>query len=375
MARLLFHSVDPRAGTGYGMQTRTQVPRLASLGHEVAISAFAGAPAAVSEWEGFTVYPGGGHRYGADVLPLHARHFRPDLVITLCDLWALGSGPFPAMPGVRAACWMPVDCEPLGRRDRGVLGQARVTPLAMSRHGEKMLFGAGFRSLYVPHGVDASVFRPPEDRAELRREMGIHDRFVIGICATNNDEWRKGWFEQLTAFARLHRRHDDALLIAHTQPEAEAGIDLMVLAAQLGIEKAVRWTDPYLSEAGFVTPGQMAATAGAEDLRSGCAWGEGFGLPLAEAQLCGTPAVATDASAMRDVCGGWLVPGEEAYIPKQQAKWVKPSIDAIARVYEKAYQQGAAYQAKKTAAREYAMQYDADRVLTEHWKPALEALL
>lgn len=375
MARILLHAVDPRAGTGYAEQCGLWVPRFASLGHEVAISAFAGAPMAMSEWNGFAVYPGGNHRYGADVLPQNARHFRPDLVITLCDLWALGSSPFPAMPHVPAACWMPVDCKPLGHRDRGVLNNVRVTPVAMSRHGEQMIREAGSRPLYVPHGIDTSIFKPPEDRAELRRELDIHDRFVIGICATNNDGWRKGWFEQMSAFARLYRRHDDALLIGHTDPEADAGINLRVLAAQLGIEKAVKWTCDYSTEIGPQSPEGMAAMAGAEDLRSGCAWGEGFGLPIAEAEACGTPVVATDASAMSEVCGGWLVPGEEAYIREHQASWVKPTIDAIARVYEKAYRRGAAYHAKASKAREHAMQFDADTVLKQHWMPALEALL
>lgn len=375
MTRILVHAVHPRAGTGYAEQCGLWVPRFASLGHEVAISAFAGAPMAMSEWNGFTVYPGGNHRYGADVLPRNARHFRPDLVITLCDLWALGSTPFPAMPHVRAACWMPVDCAPLGCRDRKVLGNVRVTPVAMSRHGERMIRAAGFRPLMVPHGIDTTVFRPPADRGELRRDMGIYDRFVVGICATNNDDRRKGWFEQMSAFARLHRKHDDALLIGHTDPDMEAGINLRVLAAQLGIEKAVKWTADYATEVGPARAEAMAAFAGAEDLRSACAWGEGFGLPIAEAEACGTPAVATDASAMAEVCGGWLVPGEEKYIREHQASWVAPSIDGIARVYEKAYQRGAAYLAKKASAREHAMQFDADTVLKQHWMPALEVLL
>ena len=43
MARILWHSVAPWAGSGYGQQTRVFAPRVRDLGHHVAISAYLGA--------------------------------------------------------------------------------------------------------------------------------------------------------------------------------------------------------------------------------------------------------------------------------------------------------------------------------------------
>jgi hypothetical protein len=77
---------------------------------------------------------------------------------------------------------------------------------------------------------------------------------------------------------------------------------------------------------------------------------------------------------MAEVGGGWKVDGEPLWAPLHRAWWHKPGIDAIARIYEKAYQRDRAYHAKAAQAREHALTYDADRVLVEHWKPALEAL-
>lgn len=348
------------------------MPRLASLGHEVAISAFSGLHGASMDWNGHTVYPGGSHVYGADSLPRHARHFRPDLIIALCDAWALGPV---AMRGLPVACWLPVDCAPLGRADHLAITRGGAKTIAMTRHGQKMLTGAGHSPLLVPHGIDTSVFAPQPELAEaLREELGLAGRFVVGMVAANSDERRKGWFEQLSAFARLHSRHDDAVLIAHTSPGQKGGLDLRGLAGDLGIAEAVLWTDDYAAGNGKVTPQQMARTFAAMHLFSSCSLGEGFGLPLAEAQASGTPAVATNASAMAEVCGGWLVDGQPAWHPGHKAKWVVPSIAVIDRVYEKAYQRGAPYNAKAAAAREHVLQYDADRVLKEHWVPALERL-
>jgi glycosyltransferase involved in cell wall biosynthesis len=375
MKKLLLHSVFPGAGTGYGQQCAVWAPRLASLGYEVAISAFAAPPrhASATDWNGHTVYQGGGDLYGRDALPGNARHFGADLVITLCDPWALGPE---AMSGLPVACWTPVDCEPLGRADHIALTRGGAKAIAMSRHGERMLADAGHRPCYVPHGVDSSVFRPPAEPPEdLRRQLGLGGRFVIGIVATNKDDRRKGWWEQLSAFARLHARHPDTALIAHTIPAQKGGLDLRSVAADLGIARAVLWGDGLRGSLGEVSQEQLARTYGAMHLFSLCSLGEGFGLPLAEAQLCGVPAVATNASAMAEVCGGWLAGGQEQYHIAHKARWKVPSIPEIARVYEKAYQRGAAWQAKKTAARDHAMQYDADTVLNRHWKPALDALL
>jgi glycosyltransferase involved in cell wall biosynthesis len=350
------------------------VPRLASLGYEVAISAFAAPPkhTGATEWNGHAVYPGGSDLYGRDVLQGHARHFGADLVLTLCDPWALGPE---AMSGLPVACWTPVDCEPLGRADHIALTRGGAKTIAMSRHGERMLRDAGHRPFYVPHGIDSSVYRPPdEDPEDLREQLGLGGKFVIGIVATNKDDRRKGWWEQLSAFARLHAKHPDTALIAHTIPVQRGGLDLRSVASGLGIARAVLWGDGRRGSLGEVSQQQMARTYGAMHLLSGCSLGEGFGLPLAEAQLCGVPAVATNASAMADVCGGWLVDGQEQYHIAHKARWKVPAVPDIARVYEKAYQRGAAYQAKASRAREHALQYDADTVLTRYWKPVLAEL-
>jgi glycosyltransferase involved in cell wall biosynthesis len=338
----------------------------------VTISAFSGISGGPSEWQGHKMYPPGRHPYGADMLPKHAEYSGAGLVITLMDAWALGPE---ALAGLRAACWMPVDCEPLGVMDLGVLESHGATPIAMSRHGERMLAEAGFRPLYVPHGIDCSVFQPPQDRKALREAMGVDDRFVIGINAANMDPVRKGFPEQFSAFAKLHAKHRDTLLVVHSVKDTGAGINLRRLAIRLGIADAVKFSDQYLMQAGLIGPEMLAGTYGVLDLYSGCSYAEGFGLPILEAQACGVPAVVTAGSAMSETGGpAWKVTGEPFWASGHEAWWVKPSIDGIARVYEKAYQRGAAYQAKKAAAREHALTYDVERVLTQYWKPALEAL-
>ena len=380
--RILFHSVHPGVKSGYGSQTALWVPRIAGAGHEVAISAFTGANGYVSEWEGFRVYPAGAHPQGADSVSVNAAHWNADLVITLMDVWALGPD---ALKGLPAAQWAPLDAGPspalpwlppsMSAGCRMCLEATGATPIAMSRFGEKLLPPAGFDPLFWPHGIDTTVFAPHPDRKGLRQALGIDDRFVIGIFAANMDNSRKGWQEQLTAFAKLHHRHPDTVLVLHTMAKNPTGVDLEYMRDDLGLSKsAVQFSSQYLQTIGSITPVDVAATMAACDLVSACAWGEGFGLPIAEAQACGTPVVATDGSAMAEVCGGWLVKGEPFYVVGNRCWWIRPNVDGILRVYERAYEKGAAYQAKRAAAREHALQYDVDHVAAQFMKPALEAL-
>lgn len=305
--RLLWHSVDPRWGTGYGTQTSVWVPRIASLGYEVAISAFAGAPQGLTEWRGHPVYPGGDDRYGADRLADHAKHFGADLVITLMDAYALDPEPWADKLAGRVAQWMPIDADdghgligrPISFLDHMRLLQSAAQPIAMSRYGDRQLRLAGHRPFFVPHGIDCQVFRPPEDKAADKAAAGLEGQFVIGINATNIGNLnRKAWPEQLAAFAKFHRRHPDTVLLAHTVKGAagKAGLNLGRLVSDMGLAGAVRFTDEYSYKAGLISQAQIAATYGLMDLYSGCTMAEGFGLPVMEAQACfpsETPVTAT----------------------------------------------------------------------------------
>jgi glycosyltransferase involved in cell wall biosynthesis len=373
--KILWHSNSPAVGTGYGQQTALFVPRIAALGHEVAISAFYGQTGAVGEWHGHTVYPSGRHPYGSDVLSGHARHFGADIVITLGDVWAMDPEPLKDLP---LAHWMPVDTDDgdglqargMSLRDHLALTATGGVPIAMSRHGTRMLVRSGHNALYVPHGVDTAVFGPGDDRPDA-----FAGRFVIGMNAANASKSdRKAWTVQLAAFARLHKKHPDTLLYAHTIAKDDRGINLKGIARDLGIGGAVAWSDEYAMTAGMLTAEQIAATTAAWDLYSGCSRAEGFGVAIMEAQACGVPTVVTAGSAMSEVGCGWKVPGEPEWSPLHAAWWRTPRIADVAKIYERAYERGAPYHAKSAKAREHALAYDADRVTAEHWKPVLDIL-
>jgi glycosyltransferase involved in cell wall biosynthesis len=368
--------------SGYGTQTALFASRFRDLGHEVIIFATYGCQATGSMWNGIPVLPSAFDGYGNDILGAHASAVKPDLVIILYDAWPMSAqvikgirhpAPEAGWSGCPVAMWMPVDVDRLGAADERMLRESGAQPVAMSRHGEKSLAAAGFSPLFAPHAADMSVLSPPADREALRRTWGVEGRFVIGINGANKDGTRKGYAEQFLAFSRFRARHPEALMLVHALPQVPGNqLDLEVLARRCGIADAVMFTDRYKYVTGLLSPANLAEWYGVLDVLSCCSYGEGFGIPIIEAAGCGTPAVVTDGSAMTELRGpGWTVAGEPFWNPVHEAWWTKPSVDGIVRAYEKALLHAGS---KRAAAREFAMQYDADAVLLEHWKPALDVL-
>ncbi|HTR77992.1 MAG TPA: hypothetical protein VMH39_07770, partial [Gemmatimonadaceae bacterium] len=255
--RILWHSNAPWTPSGYGQQTAVWVPRIAGLGHDVMISApynFTGSPL---RWNGFTVLPGGLDPVGNDVLAGHYKLHRADLLITLCDLYAMDAS---VLTGMHAAHWMPIDCAPMGVGDQATLRDGGGVPIAVSRFGERQLGAAGFAPGYVPHGVDTALFRPPDDRDALRAGMGIGPgTFVVGMNGVNREDNRKAFPEQFAAFAAFHRRHENTRLMVHTLTNPPGAPDLAAIAADLGIADAVMFPDPHAYKSGLISGSMLAA--------------------------------------------------------------------------------------------------------------------
>jgi glycosyltransferase involved in cell wall biosynthesis/predicted O-methyltransferase YrrM len=361
---------------GYGKQTALWVPRLAGHGHEVTVSAPYSSFGAVFTWQGFTVLPGGLDAFGSDVINGHYKHCNADLMITLCDVFAMDAA---RLKPLNVAHWIPVDCKPLGVTDRKKLELSGGLPIAFSRFGEQMLRNAGFDPLYVPHGIDTTLFRPSADRDLLRESVGVGaNTFLVGINAWNKESGnRKAWPEQLQAFAEFHRRHENTALVAHTSVNTRpvGGFNLRSITDDLGISEAVMFPDQHDYISGMVTDDLMAEWYQTLDVYLGCTKAEGFGLPVMEAQASGVPVIVTDCSALTEICGsGWKVRGQRERTLGHDAWWVTPSVDGIVDALEEAYAEWPANDTRRAQAREFALRYDVETVFGQYWKPVLADL-
>jgi FkbM family methyltransferase len=380
--KILWHSVAPWAPTGYGQQTGIMTPRIKALGHDLALSLYYGLQGSQFDWKGITCYPSYHASYGSDVIVPNALHWFDaqnsrslheascrGMVITLGDVWTFES---PLLDQMAVACWTPIDHLQVPDAVRQWFKVMGAIPIAMSRFGEAALRDAGFNPMYVPHGIDTKTFTPG-DKAAARAAVGLpEDAFVVGMVANNigRDGNRKAFAEQITAFAELRRRHSDAMLVMHTDVDAPPGMRLRPFLERMLPKGSYTYTDIYAYRKGL-KPAAVADVHRAADVLSNCSYGEGFGIPILEAQACGTPVIVTDATAMPELCGaGWKVGYEKMWHDSQGGWAAKPLIGDIADAYELAYDK-ARSEDIRAEAWAFAQDYDADRVVAEYWKPVL----
>ncbi len=374
--RILLHAGAPWAQTGYGQQCAQLAPRLRDAGHNVVISATWGLNGASLGWDGITVFPSDdayGNRRLADYAAMH----QSDLVISLTDVWVFSS---PRLREIPLACWVPVDHKPCPPAVAGFFKDFGARPIAMSRFGESELRETGLDPVYVPHAIDTTVFAP-QDRALARAMFKIpEDAFLVGMVANNagRQPSRKAFPQALMAFAQLRAAHPDARLYLHTEltgtKPPHPGVNMIDLFDRYGIPvESVHYTDPVTMDVGL-PPSTMASMYSAFDVLLNPSYGEGFGVPIVEAQACGTPVIATDWTSMSELVGaGWLVGGEPWDDVDHRAFYLAPSVPEIVAALEDAYQKRGDVSMRERA-REFAVQYDADKVFDKYWKPALEKL-
>ncbi len=347
----------------------------------MAISAFYGLEGGCITWNGMRCYPTDQTRFGSLLLGEYAAHHgfgdrQATHVITLMDVWVM----LPAisqLKDLRMSCWTPVDHDPLPPLVGQFLEQSGARPIAMSRFGQRMLNDAGFDTLYVPHGIETSVFRPqPELKDQFRAALNIpEDAFVVGMVANNQGlPSRKAFPQVFQAFKDFHKRHKDAILYVHADVVGRnGGVNLLELARIVGLDPDRMRTSDQLQLHLGIPADNINSLYNTFDVLCMPSLGEGFGIPLVEAQACGVPVITTDWTAMTELCGaGWLVDGERFYDATQGSFFKMPYVSEITDAMETAYKEAAGL---KDKAREFALKYDADTVFEKYWLPVLDEIL
>jgi glycosyltransferase involved in cell wall biosynthesis len=379
--RILLHGNPPDAHSGYGVQLGLLGPRLAALGHDIAYSANTRVNLPATEWRGYPVYSAGIMEYGLDSLREHYDLWRADLLILLCDVWEFDPG---MVAGMNVATWLPVDCDPLAAGDRVFLEMSGARPVAMSRHGQRMLEAAGKLATYVPHGLDVDIFKPG-DRAAARVALGLKDStFAVGINAQNVE--RKALVQTLAGFAAFHRTHPDSRLIMHTTtvpwPAGGGGPGnapyLPSVIGSLGLTSdSVAIESHYDIVTCRIPAARMASWYNALDVLLAASMGEGFGVPVIEALACGTPVIGTRCSTMPELIPqsvGWLVQGIDVWKDRHQAWWTLPDPRQISSALGKALASAQHGGARRKACAEWGAQFDADRIVADCWAPLLKEI-
>jgi glycosyltransferase involved in cell wall biosynthesis len=376
--RLTWLSNAPWTATGYGCQTRHFTKRFNKEGYPTAVIANYGHQGSPINWEGILCFGQAFHPFCADVAGADSHEFRADAMLSFMDVWVMQGIDL----GIRWIQWIPIDHDPVPPAVANVARTA-YRRIAISKFGQDRLNAIGLESGYVPNAVETDIFKPSEMPDETRKMFQIpKDKFIVGMVAMNKgDPPRKAFWQNIKAFDEFHKKHPDTFLYLHTQdghPQRAEQIDIVAFiqqATSLRIGEDVIFPPQHNMILGFPDH-VMAQLYGLMDVHLLVSMGEGFGIPILEAQSCGTPVIVGDWTSMSELCfSGWKVDKKEAvpmWTPLQSWLYL-PQVGAIVDRLEAAYQMKG-NQEYRDRARKGALAYDADKVMEKYWKPELKRI-
>jgi glycosyltransferase involved in cell wall biosynthesis len=138
---------------------------------------------------------------------------------------------------------------------------------------------------------------------------------------------------------------------------------------------AVIFPDPTDYRLG-IDPKDLAGIYSAGDVALQLCYGGGFEIGVVEAQACGTRVITVDWTGPKDLVAedGFKVHGQLFWDEAQAAWWKIPSIASIVTELENAYEVSKAEGRSSKKAREFAKQFDKEKVWNHYWLPFLKGL-
>jgi len=395
--KILWWSNAPFVGTGYGVGTKHVVYPL-NKHYDVACLAFYGLEGAAINMNGLKVFPKAFDQFGIDAAELICRNWKPDIMVTLFDVW-IGDSPLYrgekdwfAKLHPRWVPIIPIDHDPI---PVPILNQAKQAYhcVAMSKFGLKQLQLNGVNASYIPHGVDTKTYVPVDSREEQRRwlidkisvpltpepaEWSVDD-FIIGKVASNKDTLRKGFDRELVALKIFFEQNPDAKrdtrVFWHTNPRFPGAYHLDHYANLVGVSRYIKYTHPFYMYGG-VSERNMAKMYQCFDVLTMASRNEGFGIPIIEAESCGVPVVATRSTSMVELVEGkgWIVEPKTWEPTTLLSNQFIPDEWEIAKAYEDAYNNPDKVKSLGEKSRDFAEQYDWDNVVVPLWVNLIEML-
>ena len=386
--RVAVLSANPKSGGGgYSNQCGSLLERLAThpAGDALALASLrtSGTPSRDTGYDEYPLgmdLPDGNPRWCAAVARRLAP-FAPDVVISLLDVRFLGRLA-PALAPAKWWAWVPVDCSPASPHDVAAL-QGCHKAIAMARFGEAQLQAAGVANVvYVPLGVesDFTVTVDQDARRAYRAQLAGEDcTHLTLIVAANTHGDRKNLPMQIAAWWAFSRNKPGARLYLHTGHRRPGAPDLVALVRELGIgDKVIFGPDA----AGRLSTAEMVRLYNSSDVLMLCSRGEGVGLPVLEAQSCGTPAIVTNASAQPELLrwGKKVSVVDMTYEPPLGAYWALPDVTEILYALEELYAEwqlaGGAWplEQRRSVSAEIRSEFSWDVVFRKMWSPLVHGL-
>jgi glycosyltransferase involved in cell wall biosynthesis len=157
----------------------------------------------------------------------------------------------------------------------------------------------GDKSAYIPHAVDANVFKPYDEKElAAKREEILKDKKDKFICFYNSRNARRKMTSDIVKIFKYFLDkvgQDKGFLLMHTDPHDNEGANLIEVANMLKLNN-----NQLGFSTGRIPPEQMAAYYNVADVTINISNNEGFGLSCLESLSCGTPVIINETGGLQD---------------------------------------------------------------------------
>lgn len=174
---------------------------------------------------------------------------------------------------------------------------------SISMYGCAVLKYHEIESIYIPHVASEIFYDDKKNKKLLRSNFGLDDNDFICLMVARNSEPddRKAFIENITAFSHFLNIHSNAKLILHSHKYGIAnGINLIEIINNLKIDKYVIFSDQTKLNNLEFSSIYLRNLYTISDVLLSASKLEGFGVPIIEAQICNTPVITTNCTAMSE---------------------------------------------------------------------------
>lgn len=198
--------------------------------------------------------------------------------------------------------WYPVHHFPL--KDNELLQLKNFDKIySISKYGSAVLKYYNIDAKYIPHVVSDVFCNDKKNKQLLRSKLGLNDKTFICLMVARNSEKedRKAFVENITAFSKFVKINEDSKLILHCHKYGiSEGINLMEIINKLKINRYVIFSDQEKLNNLKFTSNYIKNLYTISDVLLSASKLEGFGIPIIEAQMCNTPVITTNCTAMTE---------------------------------------------------------------------------
>ncbi len=318
MARILVVSDNCNLPTGMGRVGREIALGLQKRGHEVSYLAWF-SPPWLDNKVPIRLYKTNNNYYGSDVIDSVVTQERPDIVLTIGDIWMVDHIADPNRCHTRSMFqwigYIPIDGVAL---DGGVPPSWKFALDDMdlivpyTQYGRKAIAQSlphrASQLSPIPHGVDTSVYYPVSDqeRLEIRRNLGIRDETVVFLSGCRK-QFRKNVPElcKIWKIFRKDGQHPKSVFWPHMAFKDQMGWDLYDIFEIYGMDSDLMYFKKVANcpnNVDLLPESELARLYNAADVHVLMS-GEGWGLPNVEAMACGKPCILLDHSANSELVG------------------------------------------------------------------------